>query len=76
MSPACRVLRDAAGSGRDFARGQHMQRRYITVDVFTDCAFGGNPAEFVLSRFYQIISFEPRKPPRSRRKHAFLHVVA
>src|SRR3990170_1122388 len=25
-----------------------MQRRYITVDVFTDCAFGGNPLAVVL----------------------------
>jgi trans-2,3-dihydro-3-hydroxyanthranilate isomerase len=25
-----------------------MQRRYITVDVFTDCAFGGNPLGVVL----------------------------
>ena len=25
-----------------------MQRRYITVDVFTDRAFGGNPLAVVL----------------------------
>ena len=25
-----------------------MQRRYVTVDVFTDCAFGGNPLAVVL----------------------------
>jgi hypothetical protein len=27
---------------------QQMQRRYITVDVFTDRAFGGNPLGVVL----------------------------
>jgi trans-2,3-dihydro-3-hydroxyanthranilate isomerase len=26
-----------------------MQRRYVTVDVFTDRAFGGNPLAVVLS---------------------------
>ncbi|MEA2795020.1 MAG: Phenazine biosynthesis-like protein, partial [Bradyrhizobium sp.] len=25
-----------------------MQRRYVTVDVFTDRAFGGNPLAVVL----------------------------
>src|SRR5216683_6809175 len=29
-------------------REQRMQRRYITVDVFTDRAFGGNPLAVVL----------------------------
>src|SRR5258707_1701051 len=29
-------------------RRSHMQRRYITVDVFTDRAFGGNPLAVVL----------------------------
>src|SRR5450759_1293390 len=29
-------------------RRQQMQRRYITVDVFTDRAFGGNPLAVVL----------------------------
>jgi trans-2,3-dihydro-3-hydroxyanthranilate isomerase len=29
-------------------RGNKMQRRYITVDVFTDRAFGGNPLAVVL----------------------------
>src|SRR5258708_6342487 len=29
-------------------RRSHMQRRYITVDVFTDRAFGGNPLAVIL----------------------------
>ena len=29
-------------------RRPQMQRRYITVDVFTDRAFGGNPLAVVL----------------------------
>src|SRR6266403_1551334 len=29
-------------------RRSHMQRRYITVDVFTDKPFGGNPLAVIL----------------------------
>jgi trans-2,3-dihydro-3-hydroxyanthranilate isomerase len=42
------VLRDAAESGRDCHEEVTMQRRYITVDVFTDRAFGGNQLAVVL----------------------------
>ena len=39
-----------------------MQRRYITVNVFTDRAFGGNPLAVVLPR---------RKIPCMTRRPAF-----
>src|SRR5262249_25269051 len=45
---ACRLLHEAAGLLPPFARGFYMQRRYITVDVFTDRAFGGNQLAVVL----------------------------
>src|SRR5207244_1729600 len=52
----CRVARRGAGQGLrspddGVAIGigsKRMQRRYITVDVFTDRAFGGNPLAVVL----------------------------
>ena len=31
-----------------------MQRRYITVDVFTDRAFGGNPLTVVLDSGWRV----------------------
>src|SRR5258705_12140032 len=44
--------RDMTGRCRygswDRERRDQMQRRYITVDVFTDRAFGGNPLAVVL----------------------------
>src|SRR6266481_2128201 len=44
--------RDMTGRCRygswDRLRRDQMQRRYITVDVFTDRAFGGNPLAVVL----------------------------
>src|ERR1700745_84800 len=39
---------DAAGRGRTLREGREMQRRYITVDVFTNRAFGGNQLAVVL----------------------------
>lgn len=48
MLPAYRLPRDAAGRGRDWHGEVKMQRRYITVDVFTDRAFGGNQLAVVL----------------------------
>src|SRR5713101_5872454 len=42
MTDRCRY-----GSWDRYWRNQ-MQRRYITVDVFTDRAFGGNPLAVVL----------------------------
>jgi trans-2,3-dihydro-3-hydroxyanthranilate isomerase len=38
-----------------------MQRRYITVDVFTDRAFGGNPLAVVLDN----ASVSPMKTARA-----------
>ena len=35
-------------SFRPQAAGTAMQRRYVTIDVFTDRAFGGNPLAVVL----------------------------
>jgi hypothetical protein len=51
-----------------------MQRRYITVDVFTDRAFGGNPLAGVLDagglspRPLHPNSIIPRRPSYCRRK--------
>ena len=66
-----------------------MQRRYITVDVFTDRAFGGNPLAVVLdagglsTAQMQAIATEfnysettfvlPPRDPRQRRAGAHLH---
>ena len=66
-----------------------MQRRYITVDVFTDRAFGGNPLGVVLdagglsTEQMQAIASEfnysettfvlPPARPRPRRAGAHLH---
>src|ERR1700753_671960 len=41
------IGRSPCGSWHSSEREQ-MQRRYITVDVFTDRAFGGNPLAVVL----------------------------
>ena len=56
MSNACaigpygleEILRDDDGVRFAISRNSRMQRRYITVDVFTDRAFGGNPLAVVL----------------------------
>ena len=37
-----------------------MQRRYITVDVFTDRAFGGNPLAVVLDAGSLSTAHRPR----------------